>query len=253
MLWAQQERTTVTFLRYLIKSRSRWRGALEGPEQNALGNLLGIRLLGGIFCGAVLDLYRELSLSFLESDVWSGRDQAPSSIWFILRRRFRFQSHWLHFSGLKASLTAPLLGGDKNRWKAKRHAELNWTELNWILQFCEHIMLRRSCVPICIFFFLQFSRTKAANVQEMQREARNWITDGVFWWEKFFSFWLIEEQFRWNYMAQCPQLKVSDTTIGPCTASSTCCQHRCWHVPGWLDQLLASAETHSNLWSAGRY
>lgn len=212
MLWAQQERTTVIFLRHLIKSRTRWCGALEGPEQNALGNLLVLRFASwvassagpfstctakspcpfwSLMCGLV-------AIKRLAAFGSSCAEDSASNRTGCISQDSRLRLQLLFWVGWEQEL----MESEKARW----------AELNWILQFSEHIMLRRSCVPICIFFFLQFSRTKAANVQDMQREARNWITDGVFWWEIFFS-WLIEERFRWNYMAQCPQLKVSDTTM----------------------------------------
>lgn len=177
MLWAQHERITVVILQHLIELCTRW--CLQGPEQNALGNLLVLCLLGGIFCGAILDWVWLIGKGWWSDDV--AQALPILGVWCVvaIKRLAAFGSSCAE--GFNSNRTDCIsqdfrfslqlfLGqeGVGTRTNGKGKGTLG---LDWIVQFCEHIIL---CTNLYIFF-LQFCRAKVANVPQMQREAWNWI------------------------------------------------------------------------------
>jgi hypothetical protein len=86
------ESLSVFFHIYLIQVVFTWLW-MQGPEQNALGNLLVLCLLGGIFCGAVLDWVWLIGKGWWSEHVGSSSCRIPpSGVWIAIERQAAFGS-----------------------------------------------------------------------------------------------------------------------------------------------------------------
>ena len=75
--------------------------------------------------------------------------------------------------------------------------------LDWIVQFCEHIMLGCPCVPICIFSSSSSVEQKLQMFHKCKQRLEAEYTDSLLMGKIFY---LIEERFCSNYMAKKPPI-----------------------------------------------